>query len=295
MNFKVGDRVRIKTWNEMEKEFGTCSNGDIKCCCIFTKGMKYLCGKKCTITDIDGELVDLKFDDDIERKGWDYSTDMIKPFNECIVVYRKNDDVIAIDKKTGKKAKAACSKDDVFDFHIGAKLAFDRLMNEKGYVEVRRIAKANEYVKIVNAGADGATIPKTNGKPDYQNGDILEIIDREEGYSRGKDGHGTIRKLNAAEYVVLEGYEPTELEEGDTVHIVNQGEQYTTNVNFFKNNGLNELLERYAYARILDNWECCKVIRIIRNFVVLEHTEKFNEKAIYLFDVNGVSKVVKDK
>lgn len=49
--------------------------------------------------------------------------------NETIVIYRKDNEVIALDKRTGKKAIAKCSPEDTFDFNIGTKLAFDRLMN----------------------------------------------------------------------------------------------------------------------------------------------------------------------
>lgn len=49
--------------------------------------------------------------------------------NETIVIYRKDNEVIALDKRTGKKAIAKCSPEDTFDFNVGSKLAFDRLMN----------------------------------------------------------------------------------------------------------------------------------------------------------------------
>lgn len=49
--------------------------------------------------------------------------------NETIVIYRKDNEVVALDKRTGKKAIAKCSPEDTFDFNVGAKLAFDRLMN----------------------------------------------------------------------------------------------------------------------------------------------------------------------
>ena len=35
MRYKVGDRVRIKTWEEMEAEYGTNTNGSIRCDIIF--------------------------------------------------------------------------------------------------------------------------------------------------------------------------------------------------------------------------------------------------------------------
>lgn len=62
--------------------------------------------------------------------------------NECIVIYRKDSDVIALDKRTGEKAIAKCSPDDEFDFNIGAKLAFERL----GEIKV------GDYVKVVDCG-----------------------------------------------------------------------------------------------------------------------------------------------
>lgn len=52
----------------------------------------------------------------------------VKP--EAIVIYRNGDEVIALDKSTGKKAVAKCSPKDEFDFSIGAKLAFERLFRD---------------------------------------------------------------------------------------------------------------------------------------------------------------------
>ena len=55
-----------------------------------------------------------------------YAEELV-PVNECIVVYRKDSKVIALDKTTGKTGIAKCSPEDKFDFGIGAKLAFERL------------------------------------------------------------------------------------------------------------------------------------------------------------------------
>lgn len=49
MEFKVGDRVKIKSWNRMVKEFGM-NHTDINCYGPFTPTMKYLCGLEGTIT-----------------------------------------------------------------------------------------------------------------------------------------------------------------------------------------------------------------------------------------------------
>lgn len=55
---------------------------------------------------------------------------LLKKINETIVLYRKDNRVIALDKSTGEKAEAICSPEDTFDFYIGAKLAFQRLLGE---------------------------------------------------------------------------------------------------------------------------------------------------------------------
>lgn len=77
-NFKVGDRVQFKSWEEMEKEFGVDCFGDIRNGFVTT--MKHLCGTHATIKRF-------KENGDVElnhfsSKGdtfWGYLTDMIKP------------------------------------------------------------------------------------------------------------------------------------------------------------------------------------------------------------------------
>lgn len=51
--------------------------------------------------------------------------------DKYIVIYRKDNTMVAIDKVTGEKAVAKCSPDDTFDYKVGAKLAFKRLMGEE--------------------------------------------------------------------------------------------------------------------------------------------------------------------
>ena len=78
--FKIGELVRIRQWDDMEKEFGLTMLGSIKCRCCFADGMKPLCGKYAEIKDlrVDG-IVFLRFfncDDSVEN--WNYSIDMIE-------------------------------------------------------------------------------------------------------------------------------------------------------------------------------------------------------------------------
>lgn len=52
MKFKVGDEVRIKSWEDMVAEYGLKPNGNINCDCVFAERMKGYCGRQSTITKI---------------------------------------------------------------------------------------------------------------------------------------------------------------------------------------------------------------------------------------------------
>ena len=108
-----------------------------------------------------------------------------------------------------------CNGTECIDCWISAieeKLAEqDKETTELEIVEVKRVAKIGEWVKIVNAHA----IPITNGKEDYKNGDILKIkrfdCGRPSYTEREKSGEDhRLKILFKDEYVVLENYKPAE-------------------------------------------------------------------------------------
>lgn len=79
--FKVGDRVRIRDWDDMEREYGLDNNGSInKHNPTFVKTMRCLCGKYATISTIYGDRIELTdwsdYSDDVE---WGYAKYMIEP------------------------------------------------------------------------------------------------------------------------------------------------------------------------------------------------------------------------
>ena len=51
--YKVGDIVQIRQWDDMVREFGVSEYGSIQCHCSFVKEMKKYCGKRLQIVDID--------------------------------------------------------------------------------------------------------------------------------------------------------------------------------------------------------------------------------------------------
>lgn len=78
-NFKVGDKVRIRSWESMRKVFGINGDGNINTPICFTEGMKYLCGKTAIISLIDGKEVLLMSWDTSSNTDWYYCTDMLEP------------------------------------------------------------------------------------------------------------------------------------------------------------------------------------------------------------------------
>ena len=123
--FKVGDRVRVTGYRTN------------------------LEGKIGTVIDFCGSEIGIEFDENIfghscktfGTKGisgknghcaWMIENELEKVSeektpNESIVIYRKGNEVIALDKVTGDQAVAKCSLEDEFDFMIGATIAYSRL------------------------------------------------------------------------------------------------------------------------------------------------------------------------
>ena len=116
MRFKEGDKVRVKKFKE--RPIGWEIEGK----------MDHLMGK---VVEIKGSTTcgEYKVYDPKHHCEWIFGETDLEPVNETIVIYRKDREVIAVDKVTGDKAIAKCSPEDTFDFNVGAKLAFDRLMN----------------------------------------------------------------------------------------------------------------------------------------------------------------------
>lgn len=118
--FKVGDRVRILDGSKIENYAGG-----------WTPKMGRYVGEVYKVANVvhypSGSSM-YEYELEGVAYGWD-ERGLELCGNETIVIYRKGNEVIALDKQTGKKAIAKCSPEDTFDFNVGAKLAFERLMN----------------------------------------------------------------------------------------------------------------------------------------------------------------------
>ncbi len=52
MKYKIGDVVKIRSWEDMENQYGLDEDGDIACPGVFTQDMRELCGREVGIVDV---------------------------------------------------------------------------------------------------------------------------------------------------------------------------------------------------------------------------------------------------
>ena len=141
--FKVGDEVIFLDGSNLEHSS----------CMVL--GMKQYVGKKGVITRV--AVCNEDWCSYAVKGGGGYwwpDNFLMKP-QETIVIYRKDDKtVVALDKSTGKEAVAKCNPEDEFDFNVGAKIAFERLVggDKKEDKKEDSAIKVGDLVRISNPG-----------------------------------------------------------------------------------------------------------------------------------------------
>lgn len=154
MKFKVGDRVKFL------------DNGDIGTIIEMGGGGDYLVEfdnvrnfyhSGCVASKIGGGKPDHCY--------WCVEYRLEKVDNETIVIFRRGEEVIALDKRTNKRGVAKCTPADEFDFMVGAKLRFERLTTQpKCKVgDVVRITGGAGYHNL-KIGSMGIVASKLNDK-----------------------------------------------------------------------------------------------------------------------------------
>lgn len=170
---------------------------------------------------------------------WDDKNTKRKP----VIIYQNGQDVIALDKETGKKAVAKCHPNDEFDFAIGAKIAFGRLYHSQDYISEDNKAKCKPEFQV---GDRVRCIKK-----DYKIGGInivneLGVIREAEtgassvlvefdnnigghdGGGKGKDNH-CWWFMNSSEYLELvDNKDAKEINVGDRVKVIDTGCAYSS-------------------------------------------------------------------
>ena len=254
------------------------------------------------ITEINGDFVSYK---DVEREtsgrkmfeiGSIFSDNLEKVGSETIVIYRNDNKVVALDKSTGKKAEAKCNPVDEFDFHVGAKLAFNRLMGEDvkpddGVREVKRKAKVGEYIKVVDEHSPFDT---------YKNGDILKVICTSNSgcFCKKTDVECFLWHI---EYVVLENYKPEEkaqkeddskIHVGDMVEVTHSGHCYST---YYAWSGLGSYRQNYVNGVSVEDGMVANVLNIAKHdrahntHLALIQNPKTSQ--VFIINIKGLKKV----
>ena len=156
--FNVGDKVRVRHTKVVTN---LSLDG-------FIPEMNKYIGKEFTIEEECGDGV-------YALKGLEYfcAEDWLEPAKlETIVIYRNGDKTVALDKTTGKKAETICSKEDAYDFYTGAKIAFERLVDDD---------KVKGEPKLYN----GKVVCLTSWNKSLTKGRIYEF---KNGYAKYDDG-----------------------------------------------------------------------------------------------------------
>lgn len=150
--FKIGDRVKVKdnffTTYDIKDKFGTVIV-EYKTDCL-VKFDDFHDGGNGTMYDKDIDGTDLSGKQCLYMDK--ANIEKIAP--ETIVIYKKDRQVIALDKSTGKKAIARCNPEDKFDFNIGARLAFERLTSSEPKADNSINDAAKEVYKLYKSFVD---------------------------------------------------------------------------------------------------------------------------------------------
>lgn len=256
------------------------------------------------ITKISGDVVSYK---DIAGRTYSVKnfeigslfSDMLKKVgSETIVIYRKDNKVIALDKSTGEKAEANCNPADEFDFRTGAKLAFNRLMGEdvkpdNGVREVKRKAKVGEYIKVVYAMP--CLIP-------YKNGDIFKVNCVTTSGCICKKSEENVG-LWHKEYVVLENYKPeeksqedddSEIRVGDMVEVTRSGGCYSEYNTW---SGLGNYRQNFVKGVSVEDGMVAKVLNIAKHDNPYIHLPDLaliqnpKTRQVFIIKIDGIKKV----
>ncbi len=144
--FKIGDKVRVRKDLKVGIVYG-CNNA--------TPHMVELYGQVVTITKCISNGRHSQYHIAEDKRGYYWTNEMFEPIQpEEITITRYGNKVVA---KYGKKVGVAkCSPDDTFDFAVGAKLAFSRLMGDpEDKPEPKQKFKRWDFVRVI--GGEGRT------------------------------------------------------------------------------------------------------------------------------------------
>ncbi len=269
--FKVGDRVRVREWDDMAEEFDHTA-ARINCKFGFIDDMRQYCGKIATIKKIiHGDIFKLVFDDESSCSSYIFSTDMIEPAEE------KND---APKFKVGDIVRVRQWDDMKEEFGI----------DEYGGITCNKVHFVDGMRKLCGKKAVVSDII------DYRI-DLDFIDDVESQY--WVFSAGMIEKVNGDNEPVKE----PDIKEGDRIVVTDDGKLYTTYSQWVETQDLPAYQKyRYDYRHEVDKGTIGRVIKIAEhgglgwpNYEyadkLLVYFEEERTERCYLIGIDGVKKV----
>lgn len=157
--FKVGDRVRIKSWDRMAEEYIEEASGITLPVSRFDNAMKPLCGEPAIIKTIGDRYVGLEFYNKKLNTNWTYSTYMLEPFidfyEKCVLgIWEKEEEKemnkvlnLWFERKQEKIIKKyAEMEQDFINNHYSVVKSYNELVEqfEKDLDDLYKFDKVNE-------------------------------------------------------------------------------------------------------------------------------------------------------
>lgn len=257
-NFKVGDRVVVRDWDDMEKEYGVYDgSGTIKCPNGFTVTMKHLCGRTATVVGVNGTSISVDFDDKSGNTYWNYFKFMFNPTDALAREEEKPEAKFKVgDYVTLKEGIASGKKYGALTLHSGCMY---------GYANGKRLE------------VESASFNESDGMYHYR----CKAADRNYFYYTE---------------AMLDKWDESVIHEGDTVKVVNTGLTYSSYAKWAGEHISDPYMAaRFCFGSpSLD--EKYKVIKIAeheknhRPLAYIEQIDGIGFNKCYLIEVKGLEK-----
>lgn len=230
--------------------------------------------------------------------------------NDTIVIYQKDNTVVALNKITGKKSIAKCHPDDEFDFNVGAKIAFNRLMDDEAVNDVPTEEATKRSILKFKIGDEVVLNPSCKIGKTYGGITLLDKmaeygkvfkITSERFSASGGEVYGVIYELSDniydySEEMLMPASEAIKV--GDEVQVTDDGCSYVTYASWVNKNVTNDNAKvRYNYGERAKMGMIGKVIAIAPHLtdkkilVYIIDESKYYTNNYYLIGIEGVEKV----
>ena len=260
-NFKPGDRVVVRDWDDMVKEYGVNSLGRIDKDSLFVDGMKHLCGRTATVTRVaDGlgfKKVEVDFDDKSGITSWTFNPWMFNP----------------TDVQASEKEKPEAK------FKVG------------DYVTLKEGLTAGENysgIKLLSGTMyDGAYHKRMK---------VVGVEWKDDVGTYFYECEGDFRFTFYYSEKMLEKWDESKIHEGDTVRVINTGLNYSSYVKWVGEH----ISDPYMAARFCfgspstdKNYKVIKIAEHEKNYrplAYIEETDGLGYNRCYLIEVKGLEK-----